>query len=70
MPSERKLDVAAIKNLVIAGWTGRNVAALEAHIKELEAIGVKPVYKEVPEGHNAEMFRGRIDEAIAALTQP
>ena len=41
MPSERKLDVAAIKNLVIAGWTGRNVAALEAHIKELEALGVK-----------------------------
>lgn len=40
MPSERKLDVAAIRNLVIAGWTGRNVAALEAHIKELEAIGV------------------------------
>ena len=40
MPSERKLDVAAVKNLVIAGWTGRNVAALEAHIKELEAIGV------------------------------
>lgn len=41
MPSERKLEIAAIKNLVIAGWTGRNVAALEAHIKELEAIGVK-----------------------------
>jgi hypothetical protein len=41
VPSERKLDVGAIKNLVIAGWTGRNVAALEAHIKELEAIGVK-----------------------------
>ena len=41
MPSERELDVAAIKSLVIAGWTGRNVAALEAHIKELEAIGVK-----------------------------
>ena len=41
MPSERKLDVAAVKILVIAGWTGRNVAALEAHIKELEAIGVK-----------------------------
>ena len=41
VPSERKLDVAAIKSLVIAGWTGRNVAALEAHIKELEAIGVK-----------------------------
>ena len=41
MPSERKLDLAAINSLVIAGWTGRNVAALEAHIKELEAIGVK-----------------------------
>jgi hypothetical protein len=41
VPSEKKLDVAAIKSLVIAGWTGRNVAALEAHIKELEAIGVK-----------------------------
>jgi hypothetical protein len=41
VPNERKLDVTAIRNLVIAGWTGRNVAALEAHIKELEAIGVK-----------------------------
>ena len=26
---------------MVAGWTGRNIAALEAHIKELEAIGVK-----------------------------
>ena len=41
MPSERKLDLTAIKNLVVAGWTGRNTAALEAHIKELEAVGVK-----------------------------
>jgi hypothetical protein len=41
VPSERKLDGAEIDSLVIAGWTGRNVAALEAHIKELEAIGVK-----------------------------
>lgn len=41
MPSERKFDVAEIDSLVIAGWTGRNVEALEAHIKELEAIGVK-----------------------------
>jgi hypothetical protein len=35
------LDVSAINTLVIAGWTGRNVEALEAHIKELEALGVK-----------------------------
>ncbi len=41
MPSESKLDVAAVKSLVVAGWTGRNIEALEAHIKELEALGVK-----------------------------
>ena len=41
MPAERKLDLSTIKNLVVAGWTGRNTAALEAHIKELEALGVK-----------------------------
>jgi hypothetical protein len=41
VPSERRLELSAIENLVIAGWTGRNTAALEAHIKELEAIGVK-----------------------------
>ena len=41
MPREKKLDLRAIKRLVIAGWTGKNLAALEAHIKELEALGVK-----------------------------
>jgi len=41
VPSERKLDVSAIERLVVAGWTGRNTAALEAHIKELEVLGVK-----------------------------
>ncbi len=30
----------SLRNLVIAGWTGRDAAALEAHIAELEAIGV------------------------------
>jgi Protein of unknown function (DUF2848) len=40
MHAERNLDLAAIDNLVIAGWTGRDVAALAAHIKELEALGV------------------------------
>jgi hypothetical protein len=39
VPSERKLDVAEIDSLVIAGWTGRNVAALEAHIKDLRRSG-------------------------------
>jgi hypothetical protein len=41
VPEERELDLDAIKSLVVAGWTGRNLAALEAHIKELEALGVK-----------------------------
>jgi hypothetical protein len=31
-----------IKELIIAGWTGRDEAALRKHIKELEEIGVKP----------------------------
>lgn len=30
-----------IDRLIIAGWTGRDQAALEHHIKELEALGVK-----------------------------
>jgi len=28
--------------LVIAGWTGRDEAALKKHIRELEEIGVRP----------------------------
>ncbi|MGQ0652648.1 MAG: DUF2848 domain-containing protein [Betaproteobacteria bacterium] len=31
-----------IEQLIIAGWTGRDEAALQKHIKELEEIGVKP----------------------------
>ena len=38
---ERTIDRREIKHLVIAGWTGRNVEALEKHILELEALGVK-----------------------------
>ena len=40
MPENKKLDLAAVENLVVAGWTGRNVEALNAHIVELEALGV------------------------------
>ena len=35
------INLPRVKELVIAGWTGRDVAALEKHIRELEAIGVK-----------------------------
>ena len=31
----------AIKQLVVAGWTGRDAEAMEHHIRELEALGVK-----------------------------
>ena len=31
----------AIEQAVVAGWTGRDAAAVEKHIKELEALGVK-----------------------------
>lgn len=41
MASEKEVDLSAIRHLVIAGWTGRNAEALEAHIKELEALGVR-----------------------------
>jgi hypothetical protein len=33
---------AAITQLVIAGWTGRDIAAVEHHIEELARIGVAP----------------------------
>jgi len=31
----------ALDGLIICGWTGRNVEAMEHHIQELEALGVK-----------------------------
>src|SRR6476659_2547549 len=31
----------AVEQAVIAGWTGRDAQAVEKHIKELEALGVK-----------------------------
>jgi hypothetical protein len=40
MPDERTLEPRDIRHLVIAGWTGRDQAALEAHIRELEALGI------------------------------
>ena len=32
----------ALDTLVIAGWTGRDRAAVDHHVRELAAIGVKP----------------------------
>ena len=44
---------AILQSLVMAGWTGRNAAELEAHIRELEALGVPrpeatPIYFRCP----------------------
>lgn len=36
-----------VRRVVIAGWTGRDVESVEAHIRELEALGV-PRPKETP----------------------
>jgi hypothetical protein len=36
----RRAEVA-IDDAIIAGWTGRDPVALEKHVKELEALGVK-----------------------------
>lgn len=38
--AERRLDVD-LNQLVIAGWAGRDAAAIEHHIEELAAIGVR-----------------------------
>ena len=39
--SDARPTEVAIDQAVIAGWTGRDPAAVEKHIKELEALGVK-----------------------------
>jgi Protein of unknown function (DUF2848) len=36
----RRAEVA-IDDVIIAGWTGRDPAAVEKHVRELEALGVK-----------------------------
>lgn len=38
--ADTRRDVT-IERTVVAGWTGRDAAAVEKHIKELEALGVK-----------------------------
>ncbi|HYW59384.1 MAG TPA: DUF2848 family protein, partial [Xanthobacteraceae bacterium] len=39
-PAATRRDVP-IDDAVVAGWTGRDAAAVEKHIKELELLGVK-----------------------------
>jgi len=62
-PTRRNVQV---ERLVIAGWTGRDKAALEKHIAELEAIGVKRPAS-VPIFYRASAARLTTDESIEAL---
>ncbi len=57
---------AEVANLVIAGWTGRDKAATEAHIKELEAIGV-PRPQRTPCFYRASAHRLTTANAIQVL---
>ena len=54
------LHIAAVPvhTLVIAGWTGRDAAKVQAHIDELAAIGVKP-----PANVPVSRFRGPADHS-------
>jgi hypothetical protein len=38
--AEEILDLTDVRHLVIAGWTGRDAARVEAHVKELESEGI------------------------------
>ena len=62
-PTRRNVQ---IEHLVIAGWTGRDKAALEKHIAELEALGVKRPAS-VPIFYRASAARLTLDERIEAL---
>ena len=62
-PTRRNVQV---DRLVIAGWTGRDKAALEKHIAELEAIGV-PRPAPPPIFYRAAEARFTIDDSIEAL---
>ena len=55
-----------IERTVVAGWTGRDPVAVEKHIKELEALGVKrpattPIFYRVS---NARLTTDQVIEAI------
>ncbi len=58
-----------VDHLVIAGWTGRDKAALEKHIAELEALGVKRPAS-TPIFYRAAAARLTIDTDIEVLGEP
>ena len=61
----RQTDIT-IDHAVIAGWTGRDAAAVEKHIKELEALGVKRPAT-TPIFYRVSAARLTTDDAIEAV---
>jgi Protein of unknown function (DUF2848) len=66
MPSSGSLDLTRIRKLVIAGWTGRDTAVLERHIRELELLGV-PRPKSTPAFYHVAASLLTTGEAIEVL---
>jgi Protein of unknown function (DUF2848) len=62
-PARRTVEA---NRLVIAGWTGRDRSALEKHIAELEALGVKRPAS-VPIFYRASTARLTTDDSIEVL---
>ncbi len=56
----------AIDQAIIAGWTGRDAAAVEKHIRELEALGVKRPAT-TPIFYRVSASRITTDDAIEAV---
>ncbi len=54
-----------IEQLVIAGWTGRDPVAVEAHIRELQALGVPPPAA-FPIFYRVSVARVTLDDLIEA----
>ena len=56
----------AIDQLIIAGWTGRDPGAVEEHIRELQALGIKPPAS-TPIFYRASVSRVTTDAVIEAV---
>jgi hypothetical protein len=56
----------ALRRAVIAGWTGRDGAAVELHIRELAEIGVKPP-RSVPVFYRTSVTRVTTGDSIEVL---
>lgn len=67
---------AKVGTLIVAGWTGRNRAAVEHHIEELKAIGVPPpsstplFYRVSPELASTDTEQYFLDDTASGEVEP